>query len=109
MDLRAYYQKIREWEAKIVHDFAVVNSRETTDGGRSGTLTEVSKRTAAKLIVDGVAELANAEEVAKFRAAIDEAKRAAEAAAAKAAGMQLALIPKMELDSLRANQRDSKE
>ena len=56
MDLRIYYQKIREIESKIETEFPVVKSRETADGGKGGTLTEVSRNTAAKLIVDGVAE-----------------------------------------------------
>ena len=104
MDLRVYYQKIREWEAKIAQEFPVVKSKDTADGGKTGTLTEVTKQIAAKLIVDGVAELAGQAEVEKFRAVIAKAKQVADAASAAAAALQLTLVPRQELDALRANQ-----
>ena len=36
MDLRIYYQKVREMEAKIAEEFPYVISRETPEGGRRG-------------------------------------------------------------------------
>jgi hypothetical protein len=62
MDLRGYYQKIREVESKIADVFAVIISLETPDGGRAGTQTEVTRSLAAKMIVNGLAKLAEAEE-----------------------------------------------
>jgi hypothetical protein len=110
MDLRVYYQKIRDCEARIEPDFPVVKSKETADGGKMGTLTEVPRRLAAKLIVDGMAELASDAEIEKLRSDVLKAKQAAEASAAVAAAMQLSLVPKQELDMLRANQiRGTKE
>ena len=50
MDLKVYYQKIREWETKIVEEFPVVISKETGDGGKAGTLTEVPKAQMRTLI-----------------------------------------------------------
>ena len=50
MDLRVYYQKIRDIESKIAHEFPVVKSLETSDGGKPGILTEVPRRIAAKLV-----------------------------------------------------------
>jgi len=102
MDLRMYYQKIRDWEARIGTEFTVVKSRETADGGKTGTLTEVPKHIAAKLIVDGAADLAPTDELDKFRS--EQAKAAREAAerAAALAAMQLTIVPKQELDALRA-------
>ena len=48
MDLRAYYQKIRDIEAEIVEEFPVVVSVEGPDGGRAGVRTEVTRRIAAR-------------------------------------------------------------
>jgi hypothetical protein len=102
MDLRVYYQKIRDWEKKIGAEFTVVKSRETADGGKAGTLTEVPQHIAAKLLVDGVADLAQPEELEKFRAEQMKAVREAAERAATVAAMQLTVVPKQELDALRA-------
>jgi len=59
MDLRVYYQKIRDIESKIPGQYAVVVSLPTPDGGKAGTITEVSRRVAAKMVVDGTAKLAS--------------------------------------------------
>ena len=53
MDLRAYYQKIREIETRIEEAFAIVVSLETGDGGKAGIATEVSRGIAAKMVVEG--------------------------------------------------------
>jgi len=58
MDLRIYYQKVREMEAKIAEEFPYVISRETPEGGKAGTRTQVPRRIAAKMIVEGLADLA---------------------------------------------------
>jgi len=71
MDLRAYYQKIRRIEAGIVEEDVVVVSRETSDGGRAGVLTDVPRSVAARLIADEKVELASAEAAAEFRAAVE--------------------------------------
>ena len=68
MDLLAYYEKIRKIEALIEAVFAVVTSRATPDGGRAGVMTELPRSAAARLIADGKADLASAEESAQFRA-----------------------------------------
>jgi hypothetical protein len=109
MDLKVYYQKIREWEAKIVEDFPVVISKETGDGGKPGTLTEVSKALAAKLIVDGIAMLAGEDELKQFRAQIAAAKAEADRRVAMLAAMQMTLVPKQEIDHLRAHQARGEE
>lgn len=67
MDLRVYYQKLRELEATLPSDYVVVVSKETPDGGCAGTFTEVSRRLAAKLILDGAAELATEEQARRWR------------------------------------------
>ena len=100
MDLRHYYQKIRELESTIVDASAVVMSLETPDGGKPGILTEVPPRVAAKMVVDGIARLASAEEARGLREAQAEAQRAAEQAAA-VSRVQLSVLPTNELNRLR--------
>jgi ribosomal protein L9 len=109
MDLRIYYQKIRDVEMTIGTEFPVVKSKETADGGKSGTLTEVPKQIAAKLIVDGMAEIATDEELERFRAEMEAAKHEAESRLAAAAALQLTLVPQLELNTLRANQRRTRD
>jgi hypothetical protein len=77
MDLRVFFQKLRKIEQEIADPHVVVVSHETPDGGRAGQLAEVSRSTAARLILEGHARLATAEESAQFRA---EARKALEEA-----------------------------
>ena len=100
MDLRVYYQKIRDAESKIQDEFPVVVSRETGDGGRAGTLTEVPRRLAAKMVVDGVAEVASPEHKQAFRKAQVEAKRALDEMA-EAAQVRVTVLSSSELDKLK--------
>ncbi len=66
MDLRVYYQKLRQIESEIQDPFPVVVSRETTDGGKAGLKTQVPRSLGARLIADGKVDLASAEETAQF-------------------------------------------
>jgi len=100
MDLRVYYQKIRDFEAKIAEDFPVVVSKETGDGGKNGTLTEVPRRLAAKLMVEGQAELATVEQRQAFRELQAEAKRLADQLAA-ASKVHLTVVSTADLDKLK--------
>ena len=100
MDLRVYYQKIREVEAKIDDEFPVVMSRETGDGGREGTLTEVPRRIAAKMIVEGTAQVVSPEQKQAFLDAQAEARRLANQLAA-ASQMRLTVLSSSELDKLK--------
>jgi hypothetical protein len=92
MDLRLYYQKIRDTQAEIGQAFPVVVSHETPDGGKAGTLTEVPAVVAAKMLVDGIARLARQEEAEEFRLARVAAKQAVEAAM-EASKVQLSVLP----------------
>ena len=67
MDLRVFFQKLRKLEQEIVEPHVVMVSHETPDGGRAGQLSEVSRSNAARLILEGHAHLATAEEAAEFR------------------------------------------
>ena len=100
MDLKRYYQRIRAIESTIEEAFAVVVSLETPDGGKPGTFTEVLRRVAAKMVVDGVARLATPEEAQGLREAQAEAQRAIEHAAL-ASRVQLSVVPTSELNRLR--------
>jgi hypothetical protein len=58
VDVRIYYQKIRDVEAKIPQSSVKVISLQTPDGGKAGLITEVPRRVAAKMVVDGTAKIA---------------------------------------------------
>jgi len=78
MDLRLFYQKLRKVEQEIAEPYVVVVSNETPDGGRAGQKSEVSRSTAAKLVVEGKARLASPQEGAEFRSVIEQARQEAE-------------------------------
>jgi hypothetical protein len=92
MDLRLYYQKIRDTQAKIAEPFPVVESCETPDGGPAGRLTEVTQALAAKLIVEGVARLAKEADAVAFRESRAQAKQVADEAM-EAAKVQMTFLP----------------
>lgn len=79
MDLRVFFQKLRKIEQEIAEPHVVVVSEETPDGGRAGQLTEVSRSNAARLILEGHAHLATAEQTTEFHAvarkALEEAQQ----------------------------------
>jgi hypothetical protein len=77
MDLRNFYQKMRKLESQIPDAHVVVVSLETSDGGKAGRMTEVKRETAARLITEGRALLAGAEEAAEFRKTLRPAPREA--------------------------------
>jgi len=100
MDLKIYYQKIRNQRNTIRDEFPIVVSNETPDGGKSGVLTEVPRDLAAKLLVDGTARLANDVETAEFRQAQADMRKAVEDERA-ASRVQVTLVPRELLESLR--------
>lgn len=78
MDLRVFFQKVKEMEHAIPGDPAIVVSHETPDGGREGSVTEVSRALAAQLIVDGRARLATEQESAGYKTAQESIRQKAE-------------------------------
>jgi hypothetical protein len=78
MNLRLFYQKLRKIEQEITDAHVMVVSHETSDGGRAGQKSEVSRSNAARLILEGRARLAGAEEVAEYRAAMEQARQEAD-------------------------------
>jgi hypothetical protein len=107
MDLQAYYNKIRVIEQSIMEIFALVVSLHTADGGKPGVVTEVPKRLAAKMVVDGTARLASAEETHEYRGRQEEAARAAQEKAA-AEKVHLSVVPTDELNRLTEAVRSNK-
>lgn len=78
MNVKAYYQKIRELERTLADSFVVIVSHDTPDGGRGGLLTEVPKHLAARMIADERAHLASEDATLQFREKSADAKRTAE-------------------------------
>jgi len=62
MDLKQYFKKIKDTEASIEPPYPLIVSLETSDGGKPGALVEVSRREAAKAIVENRAVLATEEQ-----------------------------------------------
>lgn len=80
MDLRQYFRKIRDVEASLSEPFPIVISLETADGGKAGTICEVPRSIAAKMIVEGRAVLADDTERERYRQHQLDAKGASERA-----------------------------
>jgi hypothetical protein len=78
MDIRLYFQKIREIERSISEPYVVVVSLETAEGGKAGCMTEVTRASAAQMIADGKARLADSSDRAEFYKRGQEALAAAE-------------------------------
>jgi hypothetical protein len=107
MDLRAFYQKLRKIEQQIADSHVVVVSHETPDGGRPGQLAEVSRSIAARLILEGRARLATAEESEDFRAAAQ--KGVQDAHQREMAGkVQVNVISEADLRALKSSVRAEK-
>jgi hypothetical protein len=96
MDLRAYYRKLRETEAQLQGEHLVVVSLETAEGGKPGVRTEVPRAIAAKLIAEGRARVASAEEGVDFHDKQREDRERFEVEQA-ARRMQVMVIPQPDL------------
>lgn len=74
MDLKGYYRKLREKAAELPDGDQVVVSDATADGGVAGVVSVVPKEVACRLLVEGRARLASAEEAEVYRAEQAEAR-----------------------------------
>jgi hypothetical protein len=101
MDMKVYYQKIREIEETIAAEGAVLVSHATPDGGKAGVRSEAPRYTAAKMLVDGVARLATEHEAREFREQMAEAKRVADQAAA-ASRLQVTVVSESDLRAIKS-------
>lgn len=80
MDVKQYFRRLREIEESFVDQYPVVISLETADGGKAGLTAEMSRPVAAKMIVEGRAVLATAEQKTAYYDYQEATKRAAEKA-----------------------------
>jgi hypothetical protein len=108
MDLQVYFRKIREMEETLKDAWVVLVSLETQDGGREGVRTEVPRRTAARMIVEGAARRATDGEASEFQEQKAEAKRQADQVAA-ASRMQFTVVSPSELRKLKSGAQPGKE
>ena len=108
MDLKHYYQQIRQVEESLQEPFVVLVSQETPDGGKAGIRTEVPRQLAARFVVEGRSRLANEEEAREFRQQQLAAKKEADRIEA-ATRIHFAVVPEGELASLRSGSRSSKQ
>lgn len=92
MDLRAYYQKVRQTEAAMTSPQVVIFSQATPDGGKAGVVTEVPTLIGARMVVEGSARQATEAEVHSYREQQAAAKQAADHAAA-ANKVQVVVVP----------------
>jgi len=104
MDLRLFYQKLRKIEHEIADAHVIVVSNETPDGGRAGQKAEVSRCNAARLILEGRARLATAEEASEYRASVETALREAEQRA-MAERVQVNVITDSDLRAIKGTSR----
>jgi hypothetical protein len=100
MDIRNYYQKVKQVEATIGKEYVVIVSLETPDGGRSGVFTEVSRHAAAKLAIEGKARIADEREEGEYYAQQAEIRRRSQEEEASNR-VQVTLVSESDLRSLR--------
>ena len=107
MDLKNYYRRVRELESQITGKDVVVVSEATPDGGRSGMMSEVPRAIAARLVADGKARLATADESEQY---LNQLKRGHEEAeeARRSVRPGLTLLSESELRALRGALKGSK-
>lgn len=98
MDLKQYFRKMREIEGAITDPFVLIMSLETPDGGKGGMVTEVSRLSAAKMIIEGRAVLADESQKEAYLAQQEAARKAAEKAQL-ANRVQVAILADPELGS----------
>jgi len=101
MDLKIFYQKVRDAETQIADDPTVVVSFETSDGGKADVLSEVPRPVAARMIVEAKARRASEQESAEYRQQMEGARRRVEEEAS-VRRVQVTVISESELRSIRA-------
>ena len=108
MDLKAYYQKVRDAERAIEEEFPIVKSLAGEGAGRGGRLAEVSRAVAARMITDGLAELATVKERRELRARVETARKA-EQERREAERIQFAILSEADLRSLQGSGKESRK
>jgi hypothetical protein len=73
-----YYQNVRQTRERLPEPYVYVTSLKTPNGGREGVVTEVETALAARMIVDGSAREATAEEIAAHLSECERLRAAAQ-------------------------------
>ena len=107
MNVKVFYQKVRELEAAITADYVVVASLATLDGGKAGVKSEVSRHAAARLIADSKATLATPEEAEEYYRIRNEERARAEQVAISNQ-FHVALVSDIERGSVRIAPKPTK-
>jgi hypothetical protein len=105
MNLKVYFQKVRDAEAEITETFPIVVSKDTEDGGKAGRYAEVTRQVAAKMIAENRARLATPDEAKTYRDSQAEARRQAEETA-DAAKVQFTVVSASEMAKLTGAKKD---
>jgi hypothetical protein len=105
MDLKKYYRKLRDIERTLLDDYVIIRSLPTPDGGIAGRLTEVGKEVAARMVADGIAELAGPDEIESFRRELADQRQREEQGRA-AAQIQFTVLSEGDLRSLRKREKE---
>ena len=108
MNLKAFYQRIRQTEESIEDEFLFIKSLPTEDGGKAGRLVEVPRSLAARMIIEETAELATAKECAAARTRIAQ-ERKQEASRRRAAQVQFTVISDTDLKTVQEAARSSRK
>jgi len=108
MDVKQYFQRVRELAAQLPAEAVVIKSVSTTNGGRAGVMAEVARYTAAKQVIDGNAVLATEEESAVYHQEMEARRQVAERAQALNR-FQISLSTAAQLPSLSILTEDDRE
>ena len=108
MDLKAFYQRIGQTEQSIEDEFPFIRSLPTEDGGKAGRLVEVSRSLAARMIIEGTAELATAKECAAARTRVED-ERKLEESRRRAAQVQFTVLSETDLKAVQEAARSSQK
>jgi hypothetical protein len=108
MDLKQYFKKIKDTEESITEQHPLIVSLETSDGGRAGVVVEVSRREAAKALVEARAVLANDEQKKSYFERETARKKLAEKAELSRR-LQIAIISDSELRNVATQQEKEEE
>jgi len=106
VDVRQYYRKVREIEATVTEPYPLVVSLETSDGGKAGKVSEVSRELAAKMIVEARVVLAGEEEKELYFQQQAARKKAAQQAEF-ARRVQVAIVSDSDLQTQIAGQKSN--
>jgi len=96
MDLRSYYQQVRDADETLIGAHIVMVSLTTPEGGKAGVKTEVARAIAAKLIVEQRARVATEQESSEFHQANKDAKEKYDAQQA-VQRLQVMVIPSSDI------------